>query len=86
MARAKKEKVQYTPFDFEYFRYGILDFTAYGRVLERTGLDECVAQVFSIAAPFGERGTVQTVMIDSILTAAQFEAARAQGWPATPPG
>jgi hypothetical protein len=30
--RAKRERIQYRPFDFEYSSYRLLDFTVYGQV------------------------------------------------------
>lgn len=81
LARGKKDRVRYAPFDFEYFCYPLLDLTVYGQVVERTGLNHCYAQVFSAAAPTGEYGTVLCAQIRSILTREQFEAARAAGWP-----
>ena len=76
--RAKREKIQYRPFEFAYFSYGLLDFTVYGRVLERTGLAQCYVRVFSPAAPFGEYGTIDCSQIDEVLTLEEFEHARAQ--------
>jgi len=79
--RGKKERIKYTPFDFTYFCYPLLDFTAYGQVIERTTRYHCNAKVFSVAAPYGEHGVVDTSRIDSILSREQFETARTQGWP-----
>jgi len=82
LARGKKERINYSPFDFEYFCYPLLDFTVNGRVLERAGLDRCYAQVFfSAAAPTGELGTVECSRIESILSREHFELARARNWP-----
>lgn len=80
LTRAKREKVRYAPFPFEYFCYPLLNFTVYGQVLERTGLDRCHALVFSCAAPRGERGVVDCRHIESVLSREQFEAARDLGW------
>lgn len=86
LASGKKDRIRYAPFDFECFCYPLLDFTVYGEVVERTGVNQCYAQVFSLAAPSGEYGTIQASQIDSILTRQQFEAARAAGWPAMTAG
>jgi hypothetical protein len=84
LARAKKERIQYAPFDFQYFCYALLDFTVYGEVLERNGMSQCYARVFSVAAPTGEHGTVNCSDIESILSRQQFERARTLGWPVEP--
>jgi hypothetical protein len=80
LARAKKEKIGYSAFDFEYFCYPLLDFTVYGQVTERTGSRRCLAHVFSVAAPTGEYGTVDCSRIEHVLLREQFEEARALGW------
>lgn len=82
--RGKRERVLYRPLDFEYFCYPLLDFTVYGQVVERTGLTQCYAKVFSVAAPTGEYGLVDCLNIDETLTAEQFERARLQQWPVAP--
>jgi hypothetical protein len=69
LARAKKEKIGYSAFDFEYFCYPLLDFTVYGQVTERTGSRRCLAHVFSVAAPTGEYGTVDCSRIDVVYLA-----------------
>jgi len=79
---AQKEKIDYAPFDFSYFCYALLNFTCYGRVIDRTGLNECYARVFSGAAPMSEYGTIDCSRIEGILTENDFEEARAAGWPA----
>jgi hypothetical protein len=81
LARGKKEKIRFAPFDFEYFCYPVLDFTVYGQVVERTGLDQCYAHVFSSAAPGGELGTVVCSRIDRILSCEEFDDARSREWP-----
>lgn len=83
LSRGKKEKVRYAPFDFLYFCYPLLDFTAYGRVIERTGVYTLRAKVFSAAAPNGEEGVLNTNWIEGLLSQEQFEQARAAGWPET---
>jgi hypothetical protein len=83
LSRGKREPVQYKPFDFDYFCYRLLDFTVYGRVIQRTGLRECRAQAFSVAAPTGEYGTIDCARIDTVLTAEEFNDARARSWPVT---
>lgn len=80
LSRGKRERVQYRAFEFECFCYRLLDFTVYGQVLERTGMAECYAKVFSVAAPAGEHGTVDCSNIDDTMTAEQFEHARARQW------
>ncbi len=81
LERAGEEPVECAPFDFKYFCYPIADFTAYGKVLKRTGYDTFEAEVFSVAAPRGEFGTVHVSRIDSFLSKAEFAAARKKGWP-----
>jgi hypothetical protein len=80
VARGRREKIRYAPFEFEYFCYRLLDITVYGQVLERTGLDQCNARAFSCAAPTGEYGTVSCAHIH-VLSSEQFEEARAHDWP-----
>jgi hypothetical protein len=82
LSRGKKEKVRYAPFDFAYFCYPLLDFTAYGRVIERTGLYTLRAKVFSAyTSPSGDEGIINTNRIEEILSQEQFEQARTAGWP-----
>ncbi|MEQ1439066.1 hypothetical protein AAG565_06865 [Fontimonas sp. SYSU GA230001] len=81
LSRGKREKVKYKPFDFTFFCYPLLDFTVYGRVIERTGVYTLRVKAFSVAAPFGEEGVISTNTIEEILSAEQFEQARAAGWP-----
>lgn len=80
LARGRKEKVKYAPFDFTYFCYPLFDFTVYGQVIERTGLDTMRIRAFSVAAPTGEEGVINTNIIDELLTPEQFEQAQASGW------
>jgi hypothetical protein len=81
LARGKKEPIKYAPFEFQYFCYPLLDFTAYGEVLKRTGVYQCEARVFSVAAPSGEIGTIPSSMIEELLSHEEFEQARLRGWP-----
>ena len=81
ISRGQKERVKYDPFDFVYFCYPLLDFTVYGRVIERTGVHTLRVKAFSVAAPFGEEGVINTNTIDELLSAEQFEQARVAGWP-----
>lgn len=81
LLRGKKEKIRYSPFDFKYFCYTLMDFTVYAQVIERTGTLECTARGFSIAAPYGEEGAVDMSGIIVILSEEQFDAARNAGWP-----
>jgi hypothetical protein len=81
MLRAKREKIRLKPFDFEYFWYPLLDFTAYGRVLKRVGLDKCEAVVYSAAAPGGERGVIDISRIENTLSEEEFKLARSRKWP-----
>lgn len=50
IARAKKEKIRYTPFDFTHFRYLIADMTVYAKIIVRTGLYKCEIVAYSGAA------------------------------------
>jgi hypothetical protein len=79
--RAHQEPVECEPFDFEYFCYKILDFAGYAKVIKRTGVTACQAQVFSMAAPYGESGSVLTSRIACVLSEDEFEFARERGWP-----
>lgn len=81
MLRAKREKIRFKPFDFEYFWYYLLDFTAYGRVVKRVGLDKCEAVVYSVAAPGGERGVIDISRIENTMSEEEFKRARALKWP-----
>ncbi|MCA1957677.1 MAG: hypothetical protein LDL14_03995 [Nitrospira sp.] len=81
LSRGKRERVKYKPFDFTFFCYPLLDFTVYGHVIERTGVSILRVKAFSVAAPFGEEGVINTNTIKEILSAEQFEQARAAGWP-----
>jgi len=81
LTRAEKESIEFEPFDFEYFYYPLLDFTGYAHVRERVAWWTCNAKVYSAAAPFGEVGFVDVSRAEDVLTKAQFEQARADGWP-----
>lgn len=81
LARAKKEKIKYAPFDFTHFRYMLGDMTVYAKVLNRTGCFTCEIMAYSGAAPSGERGEVNTNIIDATISATEFERARQQNWP-----
>lgn len=81
IARAKKEKIRYEPFDFSYFRYSIGDMTVYAQVLERTGIFTCKIIAYSGAAPFGERGEVNTDIIEDTMSSEEFDQAWQQKWP-----
>jgi hypothetical protein len=81
IARARKEKIKYAPFDFQYFTYSIDGMRVYAKVVARTGLFTCDIVAYSGAAPSGERGKVDTDIIEEILSRAEFEAARQQKWP-----
>jgi hypothetical protein len=79
--RAQQEPVECGSFDFEYFCYRILDFTGYAKFIKRTGVTACQARVFSMAAPYGEFGSVPTSRIECVLSEDEFEFARERGWP-----
>lgn len=81
IARAKKEKIRYEPFDFTHFRYSLDDMDVYAHVLERTGVYTCEIMAYSGAAPFGERGQVNTDIIHGTMSSEEFEQARRQEWP-----
>lgn len=81
LARAKRERVKYAPFNFTHFRYLLGDMTVYAQVLSRTGCFTCEIMAYSGAAPSGESGQVNTNIIDATMTEADFERARAQNWP-----
>lgn len=53
----------------------------YAKVLARTGLYTCNIVAYSGAAPSGERGEVNTDIIDEILSEGEFEEARREEWP-----
>jgi hypothetical protein len=81
VAKARKEKVRYAPFDFEYFRYSIAGMCVYAQIIERTGVFTCRVLAYSAAAPDGEQGEINTNTIQSILTADDFEKVRRLNWP-----
>jgi len=81
IARAGEETIEYEPFDFEYYCKPVQDFTVYGKVLKRTGMDTFEANAFSIAAPNGEFGQVYASEAECTLSKEEFEFARQHGWP-----
>ncbi|MGC8782337.1 MAG: hypothetical protein ACP5UQ_15865 [Anaerolineae bacterium] len=81
LSKAKKEKIRYEPFAFNYFRYSIGGMTIYAEVLQRTGIFTCEIMAYSGAAPFGERGEVSTDIIEDIMSSEEFERARELNWP-----
>ena len=81
IAKAKKEKIRYAPFDFTHFRYALGDMTVYAAVLNRTGLFTCEIMAYSGAAPYGERGEVNTNIIEDTMSNEEFDQARQQKWP-----
>ncbi len=81
LSKARKEKIRYTPFDFNYFRYSIGGMAVYAKVLQRTGLYACEIVAYSGAAPFGERGEVNTDIIEDTMSCEEFEWARENNWP-----
>jgi hypothetical protein len=83
LARGKRERITYAPFDFAYFCYPLLDFTAYGRVIERTGVHTLRAKVFSVQSPYGDEGIINTNLIEETLSQEQFEQASTAGWQET---
>ena len=86
IARARKEKIRYAPFDFEYFWYALSGISIYTQIIERTGMRTCWVLAYSGAAPFGEKGEIDIGQIDRItdihiMTADDFEKARHLNWP-----
>jgi len=86
LAKARMEKVRYEPFDFEYFWYASSGLAIYTQILKRTGKQTCWVQVYSGAAPFGEKGEIDIHQIDRMtdihtMTAEEFEKARSLNWP-----
>ncbi|RJP93882.1 MAG: hypothetical protein C4518_05070 [Desulfobacteraceae bacterium] len=81
IARAKREKIRYVPFDFTHFRYSIADMTVYAKIIVRTGLYKCEIVAYSGAAPFGEKGEVSTNIIEDTMSSEEFDRAQQQGWP-----
>ena len=79
--RAREEEIRYATFDFTHFRYTIEDFDVYARVLERTGLNSCIAMAYSDAIPDGESGNVNTDIIEDIMSSEEFARAEQLGWP-----
>lgn len=81
LSKARKEKIRYAPFDFNYFRYSIGEMAVYAKVLQRTGIYTCEIMAYSGAAPFGERGEVNTDIIEDTMSSEEFDRARKQNWP-----
>ncbi|MGA3168744.1 MAG: hypothetical protein ABSF14_21800 [Terriglobia bacterium] len=86
LAKARREKVRYEPFDSEYMHYSLEGISIYAQIIERTGMNTCRVLAYSTAAPFGERGEADLAAIDSItdihfMTADDFEKARRLNWP-----
>jgi hypothetical protein len=88
LAKAKKEKINYSPFEFEYFRYALSgcgvnggDMAVYAHVVARTGIYTCEIIGYSGAVPKGESGEINTNTIENIMSADEFEEARQQHWP-----
>jgi len=81
IARARKERIKYKPFAFTHFRYTIYDMSVYAEVLGRKGLFTCEIMAYSGAAPSGERGEVNTDIIQATMSEDEFEEARRQDWP-----
>lgn len=81
IARAKKEKVRYAPFDFNYFWYPLDDMIVYAKILERVGSLTCKVTAYSKAAPFGEAGEVCINLMGDTMTSEEFNLASQQGWP-----
>ncbi len=87
LARARREKVRYAPFDFEYCWYlSSLSFCIYMHIIERTGTHKCRILAYSVAALSGEQGEIDLAEIDrstdiNIMTADDFEKARGLRWP-----
>lgn len=86
LARARKEKVRYEPFDFEYFWYSYGEISIYNRIIKRTGMHTCWVLAHSPAIVSGEQGEIDLAAIDrrtdiNIMTADEFEEARRLNWP-----
>lgn len=80
LTKAKKEKIQYAPFDFTHFRYAIGGMTVYAEVVSRKGLSTCEIVAYSGAVPYGERGEVNTNIIEATMSSEEFEDARQRNW------
>ncbi len=85
LAKARREKVKYPPFNFQYVCYSISGIIpplcVYAQIIRRTGRFTCWVLAYSAAAPDGEQGEINTNTIQSILTADDFEKARRLNWP-----
>ena len=79
--RARKEKIRYAPFDFEYFRYSVKDFDIYCQILERTGMYRFRIAGYSVAVPDGEEGEMSTHIIEDTMSKEEFDQARQMNWP-----
>lgn len=73
LARARKEKIKYSPYDFDYFTYKVEEMTVYAKVVKRTGLSKCEVIAYSPAAPSGERGEVDIEVMEDIIDQKEFE-------------
>ncbi len=80
IARARRERMGYRPFDFKYFRYTIAGMPIFGIVKERTGMSTSRVVAFSGAAPDGEEGDMDTNSIERTLTREEFEKAKLANW------
>lgn len=86
LARARKEKIRYEPFEYAFFWYSLGPLTVYNEILKRTGIHTCWVRAHSGAAPFGEQGEIDLAAIDrctdiNVMTAEEFEQARRLQWP-----
>ena len=86
LAKAKREKVRYEPFNYEYVHYSIEGISIDAQILKPTGRHTCWVLAYSSAAPFGKQGEVDIAQIDRmtdihIMTADDFEKARHLKWP-----
>ncbi len=79
--RARKERIRYAPFDFQYFRYSVEDFDIYAQILERTGLYQFRIAGYSVAVPDGEEGEMSTAIIEDTMSKEEFDKARQMNWP-----
>jgi len=89
LAKARREKVRYEPFDFEYFWYSAYGISIYTQILKRTGMHTCWVLAYSAACPTGEEGKIDLDWIDRTtdihtMTADDFEEARSLKWPDQP--
>jgi hypothetical protein len=61
---ARKEKIQYGPFDFEYFWYSASGLCIYNQTIRRKGTHTCRVLAHSGAALCGEQGEIDLAAID----------------------